>query len=111
MKPYRIRILAVVMLMVTCLVVFIICWLVSSSVNSYFLKRGQLIPEITDKVIMNPYWVLAVPVPWIIYLFIARKKEDTLIGAILFMLCVELFTVVMVGLVTLGCMLPWLPKK
>jgi hypothetical protein len=88
-------------------------WLVASvvghSVQDMFLRRGLLIPRISSIFILNPSWVLCIPMPWFVYLLCNRKCDCSTEKALLFALSVAAVLVALSTILVLGAIMPWLP--
>jgi hypothetical protein len=87
------------------------CKLVSYSLKSYFVARGTPIPALTEIFILNPNWILAVPIPMIVAYLAGIKKGGGLEGALLFGAICFLLCAALLPFSVIPAILPWLPWK
>jgi hypothetical protein len=109
MNPKAIQYLATLALVLTCVVAFALMHVFAVSLTEFFVNRGRLIPAVTAAVVLHPWWPLLVPVPVLLYLYLTRKAELSLVRAIMFAELLVIITVPIIGLCVFACVVPWLP--
>jgi len=83
--------------------------IISHSIYDAFLKKGLLIPQITAAFIVQPFWILLVPVPWLAYLLATRKADCSFEKVFLYFLSAGAALIGVSSILVLAAIVPWLP--
>jgi hypothetical protein len=91
-------------------VVCLCAWAVSEVILRY---HGEIpLPGLTVWLLNPNWWLLVCPTPWIIYsVVLSLRRPATLEHVLIFCGTQVLAAALLVSLVTLACVLPWLPLK
>ena len=91
-------------------VVCLACWAMSGlALRSLKDTHRELLPAVTDLVIRPNGWILACPLPWLIYsLVLATRREVTPSAVFIFAGSLFLAAAVLVCLVVIASVIPFL---
>jgi hypothetical protein len=107
MRAYKA--ISLLTLIVFSVALWLACGLVAQSVKAYIIRRGLPIPALTEIFILNPHWILAVPVPMIIIYLTGFKKGPPLESALLFGAICLLLCAALLIFTLIPAIIPWLP--
>jgi hypothetical protein len=77
--------------------------LIYQSFELTYLRNGFLLPQLTVVLIAHPYWLLAAPVPWLLWLIVEKKSRGPFE---LFTATILVVTVIIFFLVLIAWLLP-----
>ena len=92
-----------------CLGLWLVEELTKHSVTFVYITKGLLFPELTERIVMKPWWLLLLPLISLPYVLLRRRRTGTVESALIFAAVTLIVLVVISFIVVIACLIPWLP--